>query len=167
MFVDESKARLFLFAVVMVAPHVVHALRRDLRAARPKGRRDIHFNGARDDVRHEVVRILRQHDVRSVVFRAVNTKGCNPREDCVRATARLAVSICAHSVVFDRDESLEARDRRWLFQELNKTGIRYDHLHRHEEPLLWAADAIAWCWQRGGDWRDEVRALVVRTTELP
>lgn len=165
-FVDESKARSFLFVAVMVAPHAVHLLRRDLRAARPKGRRDIHFNGARDDVRDVVVRILERHDIKAVVLRAVAAKGCNPREDCVRATARLAVSIAAHSVVLDRDESLEAQDRRWLFQELHKSGIRYDHLHRHEEPLLWAADAIAWCWQRGGAWRDKVRPLVVRTADL-
>lgn len=165
-FVDESKARSFLFAAVVVAPHVVHILRRDLRAARPKGRRDIHFNGARPDLRDEVVRILMRHEVSSVVFRAKSAKGRNPREDCVRATARFAVSISAHSVVLDRDESLEARDRRWLFQELHKSGIRYDHLHRHEEPLLWAADAIAWCWQRGGAWKDKVRPLVVRTTDL-
>lgn len=166
MFVDESKTRSFLFVAVMVAPHAVHLLRRGLRAARPKGRRDIHFNGARDDLRDEVVEILRQHDVRAVTFRAATAKGCNPREDCVRATARFAVSIAAHSIVLDRDESLEARDRRWLFQELHKSGIRYDHLHRHEEPLLWAADAIAWCWQRGGAWKDKVQPLVVRTTDL-
>ena len=166
LFVDESKARSFLFVAVVVAPHAVHMLRKDLRAARPKGRRDIHFNGARDDVRNEVVRILRQHDVRAVTFRAVTVKGCNPREDCVRATARFAASIAARSIVLDRDESLEVRDRRWLFQELHKSGIRYDHLHRHEEPLLWAADAIAWCWQRGGVWKDKVRPLVVRATDL-
>ena len=166
MFVDESKARSFLFVAVMVAPHAVHLLRRDLRVVRPKGRRDIHFNGARDDLRDTVVGLLERHGINAVVFRAVAAKGCNPREDCVRATARLAVEIAAHSVVLDRDESLEAQDRRWLYQELHKSGVRYDHLHRHEEPLLWAADAIAWCWQRGGAWKDKVRSLVARTDDL-
>ncbi|MFD6448538.1 hypothetical protein ACFWEJ_25785 [Promicromonospora sp. NPDC060204] len=167
LFVDESKAKSFLFVAVVVPPHAVHLLRRDLRAARPKGRRDIHFNGARDGVRNEVIRLLGGHDVRSVVYRARAAKGCNPREDCVRATARFAASIAARSIVLDRDESLEAADRRWLYQELHKSGIRYDHLHRHEEPLLWAADAIAWCWQRGGAWKDKVRELVLRATDLP
>ena len=78
MFVDESKARSFLFVAVMVAPYAVHLLRRELRDARPKGRRDIHFNGARDDLRDAVVRILERHEIKAVVLRAVAAKGCNP-----------------------------------------------------------------------------------------
>lgn len=44
--------------------------------------------------------------------------------------------------------------------------VRESHVFVDEEPLLWAADAIAWCWQRGGVWKDKVRGLVVRTEDL-
>jgi hypothetical protein len=85
-------------AAAFVHPGHLQSLRRGLRQLRPRGRRSVHFNGARDELRH---------------------------------------------------------------------AVRYDHMHRHEEPLLWAADAIAWAWQRAGDWRDRVRPLVVQFQEVP
>jgi hypothetical protein len=59
-----------------------------------------------------------------------------------------------------------ARYRRWLFQELAKTSIRYDHADRRSDALLWIPDAIAWCWQRGGEWRDKVRDAVTEVIEI-
>ncbi|GHH64506.1 hypothetical protein [Promicromonospora soli] len=52
------------------------------------------------------------------------------------------------------------------FQELVKTSIRYDHADRHSDALLWIPDAIAWCWQRGGEWRDKVRDAVTEVIEI-
>ncbi|WP_460702136.1 hypothetical protein [Myceligenerans halotolerans] len=58
-------------------------------------------------------------------------------------------------------------DRRILNQELRKTEVRYDHMHRHEEPLLWAADAVAWAWQRGGPWQAAAKGLIAEVIETP
>lgn len=41
----------------------------------------------------------------------------------------------------------------------------WDHRQRHEEPLLWVADAVAWCVNRGGDWERLVRPMIVETIE--
>jgi hypothetical protein len=37
--------------------------------------------------------------------------------------------------------------------------LAYRHSARHEEPLLWIPDAIAWSYTRGGAWRHQVRRL--------
>ena len=41
----------------------------------------------------------------------------------------------------------------------------YEHLSPRMEPLLWIPDAVAWCWAKGGVWKDRVLPLVdgVRT----
>jgi len=36
----------------------------------------------------------------------------------------------------------------------------------HEEPLLAMPDAIAWCWQRSGEWRHRIRELVTEVRKL-
>jgi hypothetical protein len=36
---------------------------------------------------------------------------------------------------------------------------------RHE-PLLWLPDIIAWCYGRGGTWRDAVEPLVAEVIEI-
>lgn len=83
-----------------------------------------------------------------------------PREASIRALARQAVKLDAALIVLERDQTVERDDRRWLFEELNKTAVRYEHRDRHEDALLWAADAIAWCWQHGGPWKLRVAPLI-------
>ena len=36
----------------------------------------------------------------------------------------------------------------------------YVHLPAHQEPLLWSADALAWAYGAGGDWRRRVDPLL-------
>jgi thiamine phosphate synthase YjbQ (UPF0047 family) len=154
-------------AAAFVHPKHLQSLRHGLRQLRPRGRRSVHFNGARDELRHAVLDALVAHDVTAVVVEATGRRGPQQREMCVRKLAQRCLAVEAGIVVLDLDESVVSKDRRWLYEELHKSEIRYDHMHRHEEPLLWAADAIAWAWQRAGDWRDRVRPLVVQFQEVP
>jgi hypothetical protein len=166
-FIDESKSRGYLMATAFVHPRHLQSLRHGLRQLRPRGRRSVHFNGARDELRHAVLDTLVAHDVTAVVVEATGRRGPQQREMCIRKLAQRCLAVEAGIVVLDLDESVVSKDRRWLYEELHKSEIRYDHMHRHEEPLLWAADAIAWAWQRAGDWRDRVRPLVVEFQEVP
>ncbi|MFE7505003.1 DUF3800 domain-containing protein [Promicromonospora sp. NPDC057488] len=165
-FVDESKSRGYLMAAAFVHARHLQSLRRALRQLRPRGRRSVHFNGARDELRHAVLDVLVAHDVTAVVVQATGRRGPQQREVCVRKVAQCCVATEAGVVVLDLDESVVSKDRRWLYEELHKSETRYDHLHRHEEPLLWAADAVAWAWQRAGSWRDRVRPMVTQVHEV-
>jgi hypothetical protein len=70
-----------------------------------------------------------------------------------------------HSLVFDRDESVISKDEIWLKSELRKVDklvpIGFQHLSRHEEPILWVADALAWCDSRGGDWHKRIQSFIL------
>ncbi|WP_211879441.1 hypothetical protein [Pseudarthrobacter albicanus] len=61
----------------------------------------------------------------------------------------------ATRLVLESDESLEQADRRIIAKHLlalgTGEGLQYMHCKPHEEPLLWVSDAVAWCYQKGGD----------------
>jgi hypothetical protein len=42
----------------------------------------------------------------------------------------------------------------------------YRHMNSRHEPLLWLPDIIAWCYGRGGTWRDAVEPLVTEVIEI-
>jgi hypothetical protein len=67
------------------------------------------------------------------------------------------------SIVLELDETVRFRDHQFLKQQ--QAIKEWDHRQRHEEPLLWVADAVAWCVNRGGDWERMVRPLIVETIE--
>lgn len=165
-YVDESKAKGFLLVGVFVASGAVSSLRSALRALRRPGQRSIHFVSERNTVRDAVVRTLVDMDVSALVVSAPKRRTAQtPRELCVRTLARTCVEKDASFVVLETDRTLVPDDKRWLFEELHKSDVRYDHKERHEEPLLWAADAIAWAWNRDAAWRAKVRPLVVHEVE--
>ena len=39
-------------------------------------------------------------------------------------------------------------------------------MNSRHEPLLWLPDIVAWCYGRGGSWRDDVEPLVDEVIEL-
>lgn len=67
---------------------------------RPRGRRSVHFNGARDELRHAVLDVLVAHEVTAMVVQATGRRGLQQRETCaVGCTrsctrARPATTIC-------------------------------------------------------------------------
>ena len=65
-------------------------------------------------------------------------------------------------------QSVVDRDRSWIIAGAQQAGCRappfaYHHLHRHEEPLLWIADAVGWAWARGGAYKKSVEPILTVT----
>ena len=61
-------------------------------------------------------------------------------------------------------------DKRTMFAATSKLSDndeppRYDWRRAREDPLLWAADAIAWSWSARSHWRPRV-ASIIRHIEL-
>jgi hypothetical protein len=164
-YVDETKARGYVLAVVFVPPRDVHKLRAALLQLRARGSRSIHFHKANNSQRAAVVETLTAHGTNAVIITNRTHPKKRPREASIRALARQAVHREASLIVLERDQTVERSDRRWLFEELSKTSVRYEHRDRHEDALLWAADAIAWCWQHGGAWKERVTPLVTEQVD--
>lgn len=164
-YVDETKARGYVLAVVFVPPRDVHKLRATLRGLRAAGSRSIHFHKANNSQRAAVIDALVSSGVNAMIITNRTHPRTPPREASVRALARQAVRLDVSLIVLERDQTIERKDRRWLFEELNKTTVRYEHRERHEDALLWAADAIAWCWQHGDPWKQRAAPLIAQQVD--
>ena len=70
----------------------------------------------------------------------------------------------AHRLVIEQDDSLLRSDQETLYRAVRANGVEGQlvsaHLSPRLEPLLWIPDAVAWCWDKGGVWKDRVLPLV-------
>ena len=104
------------------------------------------------------------------VHASIYDAGKNGTERVRRARAIEAVidDVCdiagKVSITFDLDETVIKVDQMNLIDLVRKNDLKarveYRHAHRHDETLLGIPDAIAWCWARGGTYRDRVRPIV-------
>ncbi|ANZ37509.1 hypothetical protein BBK82_17075 [Lentzea guizhouensis] len=97
-----------------------------------------------------------------------DSEDVHARQLCLSAAAtwlqelgvtRLAIESCAHQ---------DVRDRQTLAAVLEKVDdpFTYEHLRPAEDPLLWASDALAWCFGAGGDWRQRVQPMLDAVVKL-
>jgi hypothetical protein len=170
-FVDETKAGRFIVVVAAVSTGALGVARKDLRQHLRAGQRSLHFTKESNSSRHAVLKIIADLPIEVTVYRVIGKHGSREsRERCIRALARDAVTTRPRRIVLERDDSLQVHDERWLYEELgpgNRRDTEYQHLNRHDDPMLWVPDAIAWCIQKGRPWLDEVANVIVRTVDLP
>ncbi|WP_129669664.1 hypothetical protein [Phytoactinopolyspora endophytica] len=87
----------------------------------------------------------------------------NSREARGKCLTRLVPDLAAagmRRLILERDEALLTFDRRTLADLVRQhcPELEYAHLKVHDDLLLTLPDAIAWCWAKGGRWRDQVEA---------
>ena len=169
-FVDETKSGRFVVVVAAVSSSALSSARKDLRQHLRSGQRSLHFTKESNSSRRGALKIIADLPIEVTVYRVVGKHGLrDSRELCIRALARDAVTAQPRRIVLERDDSLQIHDERWLYEELgpgNRRDTEFQHLNRHDDPMLWVPDAIAWCIQKGRPWVDEVADLVVRSVEL-
>jgi hypothetical protein len=92
------------------------------------------------------------------------------REACLRAIVNDLATAGGHRLVLEQDDSLVKHDQAVLFRAVRDVGVTdtltYEHLPARTEPLLWIADAAAWCWTHGRHWQDRVAPVVRSVTRL-
>ncbi|MEV4320261.1 hypothetical protein [Actinocrispum sp. NPDC049592] len=123
-----------------------------------------------DETRKKILDAVTELEPSVTVYGASALPGRQQREACLRALVADVAAIEARMLVLERDDSIADMDNRVLYQQIREHGcleLRYQHLRAHEEPLLAIPDAVAWCWQRGGAWRQRVRDLVAEVRTLP
>jgi len=152
-FVDESEVRGYSITAVYLRPSDAHRIRKTLRNHLRSGQRSIHFTKERDEVRRAVIDDVVAMPIKVEVYRS-SAKPRIARPRCLRALAEALRDGACQQLVLDRNDSVMQSDRRVLHEAFGSGWDgTYDHLHDHEEPLLWLADAVSWCWNRGGQWR--------------
>jgi len=72
-------------------------------------------------------------------------------------------------LVLEEDASLRRADLSTLYAAVRMAGLDgglvYAHARKREEPMLWSADALAWCWTHR-PWRALIADLVTNEIDL-
>ncbi|MDU0294560.1 hypothetical protein [Saccharothrix longispora] len=161
-FLDESRrGPTYLVAVVIALPRDLDRTRTALRAKVKPGQRRLHFKKESDARRGEIVALLRDLGVRARVWLCEHPNDQVARQACLMAAGRHMLDISAARLVLESCAHQDVLDRHTLAV-LKKKIFHLDHEHfrPHEDPMLWASDAIAWCYGAGGEWRRRVACLL-------
>ncbi len=163
-FVDESKANGYYVVASAVAVSDHAGVCRELRGLLARGQDRLHFKGEKDPRRRELLSAMGRLDVRASVWivRGEPDKVARPR--CLEAVTDAMIRDGATELTLERDASLERADRQVIANTLRNGGerpeIRYRHIGPKEDPMLWVSDAVAWCYQKRGDWIRRAEPLV-------
>ena len=167
---DESARQSYLLCGVNVDQSKAAELRSNLRALRPPARTRIHMYRETKATQERIVRELIGLEIHAWIIRVSGqvSKLPNSRHLAIRSTSHLESIRQSRLLVFDQSSNHLA-DRRSLSEvarEVDYQFPHYRHMNSRHEPLLWLPDIIAWCYGRGGTWRDSVEPLVTEVIEL-
>ena len=171
-FIDESRrGGMYLLAAALVRSDELARTRSMMRGLSVAGARTVHFKHERDSIKKDVAAALVSAKVRTRVY-VGRGQADVVREQGLHAAVRDLATIGLQRLVLDtRTQDGNHSDRRIIRTALiEATGeankVAYVHLRAHEEPALWVADAIAWCYGAGGDWRRRVGPIVEAVTDI-
>lgn len=172
LFLDESKHRRYIVAVAVVPAAQVSATRKAVQALAMPGQARVHFQTESAARRRVILAALVVRGVRVRIYDAGSRGGgeAPARRSCLAAVVEDAAATGAHMLVLELDDSWLQWDNGQLL-ELRRAAecvdhLRYEHHRSSAEPLLWIADAVAWCWARGGEWHRLVRPLIEDVREV-
>jgi hypothetical protein len=170
-FCDESKARGFVLAAVVVEPSDLGRLRSEVGALRLPRQRRLHFATESDGRRRAIIKHFGTTGVSAVIYDGSGYRdGKAARDAVIGQLADDAAAMGADRLILELDDSVAASDRAIIRERLLKVGrhhsLRYEHRRAHEECLLAIPDAIAWCWVKGGHWRRFADAIVTDVVRL-
>lgn len=168
-FVDESgRGSSYHVCVSVVDDRDVHVVRRLVRSFCLPGQRRWHFVNERASRRRQIVDALTESGrVAALIFHG---KGHEPalRAESFRRMVRPLLERNVTRLVIESREGRDHLDRQVLLGALRArpAAFGYDHMPPHGDPLLWVADAVAWCSSAGGVWRERIEPLVVWTEDI-
>lgn len=169
-YVDESKAKAYLMAAVMVTPGNLTKFRRIMKSFLMPRQGHIHFVNEKDSRRKQILSALDAAGVQARIYKVVGLNPIVARAVCIEALMDDLVELQATSVNLELEESARGSDVVLLRKGLERRGLRanieYKHLGKSAEPILWIADAIAWSYARGGDFRRRALLLVEVVREI-
>ncbi|WP_106196268.1 hypothetical protein [Umezawaea tangerina] len=171
-FVDESRRNdRYLLVVAIIDPGDLTRLRKLLRTLLLPGQKEVHFK--KEEPGHRKVILSRLGRCGPVVH--VYQRGCadgeeRARQECLIAMVLDLVAVGVVRLVLDSREVRDHHDKRTVKAVLGKRSAEsqfiYEHMLSTQEPLLWIADVVGWCYGAGGDWKRRVLPLVGREVDL-
>jgi hypothetical protein len=169
-FIDESKSRNYYIAAAAAEPAIAPDLDRAIRQLTRPGQRRIHFKTERDSSRRTILAKLSALEISVHVYLAEGLPDKIARPLLLEAVVADLAASRATRLMIERDESLVDADRRTIRSALIANDYVHDLVYEHRAPvdyaMLWVSDAVAWCYQAGGDWIRRAEPLVTGTTRI-
>ncbi len=170
-FADESKRSSFVLVAAVIPPDDLTRMRQLVGSLRLPGQRRLHFVGEQDSRRRQILQALVGADIQTVIYDGAGFRDVKvARDTAVARLAADAIRMHAHRLVLELDDSVAAKDRLVIREQLMKAGapdgLLYEHLRAHEECLLSIPDAVAWSWSKAGPWRKQIEPLVAEVVVL-
>jgi hypothetical protein len=170
LFVDESRrGATYLMVAAIIAPARLGETRALMRSLTMPGERRIHFQAEHDSRRRKILAALVANRIESLVYLG-SGRPDRVRAACLTELVRDAVALQAGRVVIEsRGLAGDRTDRATIHRFLaprETPGFSYEHLCPHDDPALAIADAVAWAYGAGGDWRRRIGPVIAKVAEL-
>jgi hypothetical protein len=168
-FVDESERGLYLVAAVLLDSSDIERGRRVLRELRKPGQRRVHFAKESDSRRRTILSALARLPIRVRLYECGGAP-VPARATCLAALVDDLGDLGADRLVIEKLDTQVRADVATIRGRLAAAPVDpplvYQHLRAYEEPLLWAADAVAWAYGAGPDWRRRMAAMLDKAVRL-
>ena len=169
-YIDESKSKAYVIVAVLIAPGKAAGIRKRMNLLRMPRQGHIHFVNEGPARRKQILTEIQDMGIRARVYKVSGLSSITARAVCLDALIEELNLVSATHLVIERDDSAVKTDVFILRRGLQRQGlshrVEYKHLGKSEEPLLWVADAIAWSYARGGDFKRRAMALIDNVNDL-
>jgi di/tricarboxylate transporter len=157
-FIDESKSGIYILAASIVDVSKVPGIRRSMRLIIPAGQNRIHFRKDRDILKDRLLKVVKKSGILTLVATSRSGSERLSRDECLAKLVPALLALGVTELIMELDEASEAADRRTITALVagRKPTFQFRHETSTHEPCLWIPDAVAWCYQRGGEWRQKV-----------
>jgi hypothetical protein len=92
------------------------------------------------------------------------------RQACLELALAQLLDLGTHRLVIDSRDEQNRHDvmtiQRMLGDHPSRWNFNYEHIDSKMEALCWIADAAAWCFGAGGDWRKRIMPIIDDVIEL-
>lgn len=166
-YLDESKSKDYLLIAVIVEPGLAKSIRRRMLKLRMPGQNHIHFVNERDSRRKFILSEIKRMEFRARAYSAAGYSQTRGRDECLNLLLDDVETFDASIITIEKDESAVNSDRLLFHRGLHSRGlarkVEYRFMSKSAEPIIWIADAIAWSYARGGDFKRRVEPLIEKT----
>ena len=161
LYIDECKQKPYLLTATLVLQRENSVARRALRQLLLPGQRSLDFKSENSRRKRQILGVLIKLNFKLLVIKCDALPRHRTRNCAFESLLAYRNAYSISHLVIELDETVRVTDNQLLKQ--LQEPLLWDHRHRHEEPLLWVADAAAWCVNRGGEWERMVRPLIIET----
>ena len=169
-YIDESARSGYILAGVNVPQTQQNAIRRVLRNLRAPDSSHIHMYRESRRRQEMISNIVAELDLKAWVISVAPETAKEPLARDLAMKSISEIQSIRNSGILTLDYINRHRADNSILRNIAQNADyqfpHYRHMNSRHEPLLWLPDIVAWCYGRGGPWRDAVEPLVDEVIEI-